>query len=275
MSGALWALSVQTFKMTLRSKWLAMFALVFFFFAFNLPFVSLQLMHLLPGNYVSTFMATLINTSFALMPLLALPLGAVIIVEERESGSLQYMLSTPIPRWKFLAARATGLLVATTSIIVIGFGLAALVEFRFSAGAVGLFYVTLAACILNATMGGVSLVLATVSRKRLTAHSLAILIWFLLTYAGASALGQISVLSRSGQYSALLPWIFLNPVEISRLVAVLQIPGSGIQDIGATGEAMQLIFANSALPVLYMAAAVWVAISLAASFVIFRFQDIR
>jgi ABC-type transport system involved in multi-copper enzyme maturation permease subunit len=260
---------------TLRSKWLAMFTLVFFFFAFNLPFVSLQIMRLLPGNYVSTFMATLINTSFALMPLLALPLGAVSIVEERESGALQYMLSTPISRGKFLAARALGLLVATTSIIVLGFGLAALVEFRFASGATGLLYVTLAACILNATMVGVSLVVATVSRRRLTAHSIAILIWFLLTYAGASALGQISVLSRGGEYGALLPWIFLNPVEISRLVAVMQIPGSGIQDIGATGVAMQLLFANGALSVLYLAAAAWVGISLVAAFVIFTFQDIR
>ena len=274
MSGALWALSVQTFKITLRSKWLIMFTIVFFFFAFNLPFVSLQLMHLLPGNYVASFMATLINTSFALMPLLALPLGAVSIVEERESGALQYMLSTPISRGKFLAARAAGLLAATTGIIVLGFGLAALIEFRLSAAS-GLLYVTLAAVILNATMVGVSLVVATLSRRRLTAHSVAILIWFLLTYAGASALGQISVLSRAGQYSALLPWIFLNPVEISRLVAVMQIPGSGVQDIGATGEAMQIMFAGGALPFLYLAAAVWVGITLAAAFVIFTFQDIK
>jgi Cu-processing system permease protein len=274
MSGALWTLSAQAFKVTIRSKWLIMFTIVFFFFAFNLPLVSLQLLHLLPSNYVSTFIATLISTSFTLMPLLSLPLGAVGIVEERESGALQYMLSTPISRAKFLAARAVGLLAATTSIIVLGFGLAALVEFRFSTGSIDLLYVTLAACILNAVMVGISLVISTMSRKRLTAHSVAILVWFLLTYAGQTALSSTSLLSTTSQYSGLLSWIFLNPVEISRLIAVMQIP-SGVQDLGATGEAMQVIFAHSALTVLYVAAALWVAISLAAAFVIFRFQDIR
>ena len=131
-AGALLGIFIQTFKVTIRSKWLLMFTIVFFFFAFNLPFLSLQLLNLIPRNYVSTFIQIIISTSFNLMPLLALPLGAVSIVEERESGSLQYMLSTPISRGRFLAARAAGLFAATTGIIVLGFTLAALVAFQLS-----------------------------------------------------------------------------------------------------------------------------------------------
>ncbi len=272
-AGALWGIFVQTFKVTIRSKWLIMFTIVFFFFAFNLPFLSLQLLNLIPRNYVSTFIQIIISTSFNLMPLLALPLGAVSIVEERESGSLQYMLSTPISRGKFLAARAVGLFAATTSIIVLGFTLAALVAFQLSPASISLWYVTVAACVLNASMIGISLVVSVLARKRLTAHGAAIFIWFLFTYAGSTALAA-PVLSASNQMWVLLPWIFLNPVEVSRLLAVMQMP-SGIQDLGSTGMALTYVFGSGAFLVLWVTIAMWIAISLLAAFFIFTFQDIR
>ena len=250
-----------------------MFTVVFFFFAFNLPFLSLQLLNLIPKNYVSTFIQIIISTSFNLMPLLALPLGAVSIVEERESGALQYMLSTPITRAKFLAARAAGLFAATTTIIVLGFTLAALVAFRFSSASTSIWYVTVAACVLNAAMIGISLVVSTLARKRLTAHGAAIFIWFLFTYAGSTALSA-PVLAAANQYWVLLPWIFLNPVEVSRLVAVMNLP-SGVQDLGSTGMALAYVFGSGALTVLYVTMAMWIALSLLAAFFIFTFQDIR
>jgi Cu-processing system permease protein len=273
IGGALVGIFIQTFKTTIRSKWLIMFTVVFFFFAFNLPFLSLQLLNLIPKNYMSTFIQIVISTSFNLMPLLALPLGAVSIVEERESGFLQYMLSTPVSRGKFLAARAAGLFAATTSIIVLGFTLAALVAFRLSPGSISLWYVTVAACVLNASMIGISLVVSVVSRKRLTAHGVAIFIWFLFTYAGSTAL-TAPVLAAANQYWLLLPWIFLNPIEVSRLMAVMQMP-VGVQDLGSTGQAIIYVFGSGALLVLWVTMAVWIAISLLAAFFIFTLQDVR
>ena len=272
-AGAVLGIFIQTFKVTIRSKWLLMFTIVFFFFAFNLPFLSLQLLNLIPRNYISTFIQIIISTSFNLMPLLALPLGAVSIVEERESGSLQYMLSTPISRGRFLAARAAGLFAATTSIILLGFTLASLVACQLSPASISLWYVTAAACVLNASMIGISLVVSVTSRKRLTAHGAAIFIWFLFTYAGSTALSA-PVLAAANKYWVLLPWIFLNPVEVSRLLAVMQLP-SGVQDLGSTGMALNYIFGGGALLVLWVTMAMWISISLLAAFIIFTFQDIR
>ncbi len=272
-AGAIIGVFVQTFKVTIRSKWLLMFTVVFFFFSFNLPFLSLQLLNLIPRNYMSTFIQIVISTSFNLMPLLALPLGAVRIVEERESGSLQYVLSTPISRGKFLAATAAGLFMATTSIIVLGFTIAAFVAFELSPASISLWYVTMAACVLNASMIAISLVVSVASRKRLTAHGAAIFIWFLFTYAGSTALSS-PVLAAANQYWILLPWIFLNPVEVSRLLAVMQMP-SGLQDLGSTGMALNYVFGGGAVLVLWVTMAMWIAVSLIAAFLIFTFQDIQ
>jgi len=273
-AGALWGIFLQTYKVTIRSKWLLMFTIVFFFFAFNLPFLSLQILNLIPANYVSSFISIIISTSFNLMPLLALPLGAVSIVEERESGALQYMLSTPISRGRFLLARAAGLFAATSSIIVLGFTLASLVAFRLSPQSIVLYYVTVAACLLNAAMIGISLVVTVLARKRLTAHGAAIFIWFLFTYAGSTALSA-PVLAAANVYWVLLPWIFLNPVEVSRLIAVIQIPTSGVRDLGSTGQAIYYVFGTGALTVLWVTMAIWIAVTIIIAFYIFTFQDIR
>lgn len=273
-AGALWGLFVYTYKVTIRSKWLLMFTIVFFFFAFNLPFLSLQLLNLIPPNYVSSFISIIITTSFTLMPLLALPLGAVSIVEERESGALQYMLSTPISRGRFLLARAAGLFAATSSIIVLGFTLASLVAFRLTPASIALWYVTAAACLLNASMVGISLIVTVLARKRLTAHGAAIFIWFLFTYAGSTALSA-PVLAAANDYWVLLPWIFLNPVEMSRLIATIQIPTSGVRDLGSTGEALYYVFGNGALSVLWATMAMWIVITILVAYFIFTFQDMR
>ena len=67
--------------------------------------------------------------TFPLIPLLALPMGAVSIVDERESGTLQYLLSNPVTKGEFFLGRAVGLLLATTSVIIIGFGAASVVVY--------------------------------------------------------------------------------------------------------------------------------------------------
>jgi len=142
----------------------------------------------------------------------------------------------------------------------------------FSSASIDLFYVTVAALVFNASMIGISLIISTLSRKRLTASSMAILVWFIFTYASDSA-NVGPALGTAGQYSSLLPWIFSNPVVIGRLIAVLQIP-SGIQDLGPSGEAMQSIFHNAALSVLFGTMAIWIGLSLVAAFIIFNFQDV-
>jgi len=280
---ALWGITVQTFKVTIRSKWLIMFAIVFFFFSFNLPFLSLgSLLSTIPAKNVPNFIQVVITTSFSLMPLLALPIGAVSIVEERESGSLAFILSTPTSRGKFLFARFCGLLAATTFIIVLGFTFAALVAFRLSTGTTQMWYVTEAAVLLNAAMVSVSLVISSLSRKRLTAYGGAIFLWFLFSYAGDTTV-TAPILVAANQYWVLLPSILLNPIEVSRLIALFSmnvVTGGPLaitsSDIGSTGQALINIFGMpGAVEALWVTMGMWMSIMLASAYFILTFQDIR
>ena len=280
--GAVWGIFLQTYRVTIRSKWLLIFALVFFFFAFNIPFLSTSVGATIPANNVPNFIQLVITTSFSLMPLLSLPIGAVSIVEERESGSLSYIFSTPTSRGKFLIARALGLWGATTTIIALGFTLATVIAFKLTPASLQMWNVVVAAAILNAVMISLSLVVSTLSRKRLTAYGAAIFVWFLLTYAGDTSISG-SVLAAANQYLVLIPTIFLNPIEVSRLIAVwlLNTNAHGqlvlaTADLGSSGQALIYVFGTSgAYYALLVTMTMWMTVCLAASYFIMTFQDIR
>jgi Cu-processing system permease protein len=271
--GAMLAIFVQTFKETIRSKWLIMFAIVFFFLAFNLPLASLAAFNFLPQNYLSNFIGTIITITFPLLPLLPLPLGATSIVEERESGFLQYVLTTPLTRSQFLFARLMGLYIATTSIIVIGFGIAALIAFKPSFAIFQVSYVIFASLLLNAAMLGIGLLVSVLSRRRGTALGAAIFIWFIFTTISDSNV-LAPIFAMAGQAAIAIPFILFNPVESARLL-VLAHSTYSVVELGASGMALGHVFGNAYVSVLEVTMAMWIGVTIVASFFVFNHQDVR
>jgi ABC-type transport system involved in multi-copper enzyme maturation permease subunit len=270
--GAMLAVFTQTFKETIRSKWLLMFATVFFFLAFNLPLASLSILNFLPQDYLRQFIGGIITITFPLIPLLPLPLGAVSIVEERESGFLQYMLTTPISRTQFLSARLVGLYVATTAIIVIGFGIASLIAFRATLAIFSLGYVILASLLLNASMLGIAMLVSVSCRRKSTALGAAIFLWFIFTTISDSAL-LAPIFTWAGQVWVVIPFILLNPVESARLL-VLSGSVHSFVDLGASGMAMGYVFGSAYAFVLTVTMSMWIAVTVVTTYVLFRRQDI-
>jgi Cu-processing system permease protein len=270
---ALLAIFTQTFKETIKSKMLIMFAAIFFFLAFNLPLATLAAFNYLPQNYMPSFISSIITVSFPLIPLLPLPIGAISIVEERESGVLQYVLSMPLSRTMYLLGRLTGLFAATTSIVILGFGIAAVIAFRYSPSFLSIWYVTLSSCVLNASMLGVAFLVSILCKKKMTALTSAIFIWFLFTViADASVLAP--VMAEVNRMDLFVPIILLNPVESSRLLATSQIAKS-IIDLGPTGMAMNYLFGSASTTVLEISLFCWIAATISIAFAIFQRQDIR
>src|ERR1700730_12731001 len=108
----------QTFNESIRAKWLVMFTFVYFLVTINVPFLILLIEGLLPATTLNNYLVYLGTVSYPFLPLLSLPLGALSIVEEKESGTLQYLLSNPISRMEFLAGRFIGLLISTSLVII-------------------------------------------------------------------------------------------------------------------------------------------------------------
>ena len=100
--------------------------------------------------------ASLINLVLLFIPLIAIITGGISISQERENGTLPYLLSHPINKSEIFVGKFLGILITIWFSILLGFGLAGLgVAIRGGEGEVSGYLLTillsalLAACFLS------------------------------------------------------------------------------------------------------------------------------
>jgi ABC-2 type transport system permease protein/Cu-processing system permease protein len=268
-----WGILSSTFRDSIRTKWVITFAAVFFFLAADLPAKALVDLNYFPADAGPIVFGALLSASLPLIPLLALPIGAVSIVDDRESGTMQYLLSNPITKFDFFLGRMAGLLLATTAVILVSFGSAAIifygsdaVEFR------GVLTFALTATLLNAVMLALALLISEVSNGRATAIGVAIFVWFLLT-----ALSDLDTLVYAVYWNvgvvAALSLILLDPIETSRIAAVLAGHLDPTRQLGRNGTLAQHFLGGNLLSILVVSVLVWFAFLTILGFLVFRRQD--
>jgi len=267
------ALFKLTFLDAIRSKWIILFTLVFLLLAINVPLLLLFAAGYVAPNYLDTYLTYLVTLSYPYLPLLALPIGSTSIVDERESGALQYMLSLSLSREKFLVGRIVGLLAATSLVVFAGYGIDALITFQFD---VGKYYpvllVMIAALGLNACTMGIALLVSTLSKRKVEALGAAIFIWFSLTVL--SDFGDLSVVLAAGNVGIfMIPLIMMNPVESYRLLGVLQLNPT-YSELGGTGLVAQYYFGNEVTLILTIAMILWIVGVYSACFIVFHSRDV-
>jgi ABC-type transport system involved in multi-copper enzyme maturation permease subunit len=246
---------------------------VFLLLAINIPVMVLLVGGYLPPNYLSVFLTNLVAISFPFLPLLALPMGSTVIVDEKESGTLEYMMSNPISRFEFILGRLTGMAVATSAVVLLGYGLAAFIAYKADYSGYAEVGVTLlVALALNATMLGISMTVSTLSRRKATALGIAIFIWFLFTaLANVEYLSIVTTLI-SGPWVALV-FVLLNPIQIATLL-VPGLVGADLSQQGSVGFLMVHLFHAAAWEVLTVAMALWLVFFLLLTVFIFTRQDL-
>ncbi|MDA4127096.1 MAG: ABC transporter permease [Thaumarchaeota archaeon] len=269
---AIAVVTFHTFKDAARTKWLWVFAATFFLLALNLPILVLLTFRYLPPNYLDIYLSALVTLSFPFLPLLSLPIGALAVVEERESGILSHMLSTPMSKSDLLLGKLFGLLLATTAVVMLGYGAAAGLTFTTRVSRYGdVLDVGFAAAFLNAIMVCLSLLISVLARRKATALGVAIFFWFF--FSVFTNLGLLTViLNLTVGPAATVQVLFVDPVELARLMAVI-ILGTGDQ-LGSTGLTWVHVYGASAVPAILAVMTVWFVGLFAGAVLIFRRQDV-
>ena len=274
----IFAVTLQTIRESIRTKWFLMYTPVFFLLAINVPIVLLLTLQFLPPDYLLTYLTYLVSLSFPYLPLLPLLLGATSIVEERESGTLQYVLSNPISRSEFLTGRYLGLLISTTAVIIIGYGAAGIVGYTTNFTEYALFAkIIVIASVLNASMLGLSLLVSVLTKRKATAISAVVVLWFILAIVSDFQDLTTLVSLTAGRF-LVLSLTLINPIECARLLATFslglppdRLPGA----IGTPGLVLLNLMQDLAVPALIIDLAIWVSALFLGCLVAFRRQDVR
>ncbi|MDG6915885.1 MAG: ABC transporter permease subunit [Nitrososphaerota archaeon] len=268
-----WGVLTFTFKEALRTKWRVVFAVTFFLLAADLPLRILGEFDGVSAVVSQQGFPVLLVDSFPLVPLLALPFGAVSIVDDREAGTMQYLLSNPISKFDFFVGRVSGLLLATTTVIFAGFGGAAVLLYLSSAALLKTVLVLmLTAALLNAVMLALALIISEVTSRRATAVGAAIFVWLLLTTAlGLDTLSYAVYWKASA--AAALSLVFLDPLEASRIAAVEAAHLNQSQTFGQSDYLALHFLGSNLLSVAVVSVLAWFVGLTVLGFVVFSYQD--
>ena len=265
------AITSFTFRESIRAKWLWIFSAVYFLVAINIPILFLLAVHLLPPSYLDQFLGNLVALTFPFIPLLSLPLGSTSIVDEKESGTLQYVLSNPISKSEFFFARSLGLLISTSAVILLGFGFAAIVAFSSHiAGYPTIGALMLLAAGLNVTMLAMALVISAFVKRKTAAIGIAIFVWFIFTVI--SDIGLLTLVESLNSVLSVIP-VLLNPVEILTILAGIQLGGTPSL-LGQVGGTTVYYMGHNTVTILLSSALVWIIVPVIAGFYIFSHQDL-
>ncbi len=238
-SRTVFALSALSFREAIRAKWLIFFTVIYFLVLVNVPFLILIADGSLPAATLNGYIVYLGSVSFPFLPLLSLPLGALSIVEEKESGSLHYMLCTRITRTQFLLGRFLGLLAATSLVISGGYLLVGLAVLSVDTSVFsGLGFEAGLSLLLNLIVLSLAMVISTVSKRKVTALSIAIFVWFLLVLLSDFGISFGLIVTLPNGIYADVRAALVNPVESAALISEMSLNAYGPQ-LGPTAEILK------------------------------------
>jgi Cu-processing system permease protein len=268
-----WLITKNTFRGTITGRWLILFAIVFFLVVVNIPVLFLLSSSEVQTSYLNAWVPYLISLAFPFLPLLALPVGAPMIVEERELGILQFTLSNPVSKSEYLSGKILGLLAATTLVILIAFGFASVTAYGTAFGHyTNVLLIVLAGASLNFIMVGLAMTISLLTKRKATAMGIGLFAWFLFTTI--SSFGVLSLIVTLNPS----PWVttamvLLNPVEVGSIFAGA-LTGTPLANLSTYTQTMHHVFGNNVEPVLGIATLVWMSVTIAICYVIFLRQDI-
>ncbi|OZI10232.1 copper ABC transporter permease [Bacillaceae bacterium SAS-127] len=249
-----WTIARHEMKLAFRSKWLLVFAGLFTLLAGIIIFFTGQASGEFDGFTRST--ASLLNLSLFLLPLLTLLVGSLLIAGEKEDGRLGLLLTYPLSSMAVVVGKYIGLAISLIFILVLGYGVSALLFFQASGSDFSLLFVFFGISVLLVLMF-LSLALFTgiIATGRLQALGIGLFLWafFVLFYefiimAATMIAGPTMVLP------ILTVSVFMNPVELIRVFTVLflgsgTIFGPSVYDftVWAEGSAGVVMFVISCL----------------------------
>lgn len=214
----------KEFRERTRNRWVLAVAVIFTLFALVIAYFGAAQQGTIGFSGMDLTIASLVSLAIYLIPLIALILGYDTIVGERERGSLDLMLTMPLTRLELLLGKFTGLSMALSVPVVIGFGLVGimmayqvkLIDLLHYAGFI------LSAVVMGLSFLSIAVLISVTVKSKVMASGAALVTWFfyvlifdLLLMGGLVATGgNVS----SDVFSILL---LFNPADVFRILNVI------------------------------------------------------
>ena len=264
-------LIMKEVRESLRNRWFILYTICFSSLALLLLFLSTSSEEIGGISGFGRTAASLINLVLLFIPLIALVTGALSISNERENGTLSYLLSHPIMKNEIFFGKFVGLLLSICFSISLGFGLAGIaISIKGGSQDISKFLIiSLFSGLLAASLLSVGLLISAYSRSGSRAIGFAIFLWLFFIVIGDLGIMGTYVVMDLGIKQVFTLTLF-NPTEVFKIASVLTL-SPRFEILGPVGMYALNTFGREGL--LYLLIAVlllWTVLPLAWGYVTFN-----
>lgn len=266
---AIGAIAQKELTDKLRTRWVLVIALAFSIFTILIAYFGSAPSGITGFRRIEATVASLTSLVTYFIPILALTLGGGLIIDERERGTLDLFLASPITFSEFIAGKFSGLFISLAVSTFGGFGLAGLVlvlKAGLAASKSYLFFM-FNSIIFGLIFLSISFLISVLFEERSRVIAFTIFIWLFLSVLYDLAMLGLLILTKGELNSAMFTvLLLLNPVDIYRIMNFISI-GEFKAFIGlASVEFPALI----KMPILMIISALWIIVPLVMSHYIFK-----
>ncbi|HEU5403882.1 MAG TPA: ABC transporter permease subunit [Terriglobales bacterium] len=238
----------QEMRVTLRSKWVQIFAAVFAVLTLAISYFGMMTSVVVGFEGFTRTTASLLNLVLYLIPMFALVAGTLSFSIEK--GAAELLFSQPVLRSEVLFGKILGLFSSLATAVVFGFGVSGFVialqtGFEGISRYLGFVGLTLLLLLTFLCLGALA---SVISEGRARALGIALAMWFVFVlFYDLIALGIALLVNPHLSHTVILLSLFGNPVDLARVSGLLILGGATI--FGAGGASLVRTFGSQALAV--------------------------
>jgi Cu-processing system permease protein len=265
----------EELTINIRNKWTLIYAGVFSLLVVGISYFGMMTEGFAGMQNFTRTSASILNLVLYIVPLVALIMGTLSFTGDK--GSTELLFSQPVSRAEVLLGKFLGVFFSMALSTLIGFLLAGFIIIAGS-GTEGMTrYMAFVALslLLSLVFLSLSVVTATLSRRKSKAFGLALFLWFFfVVFYDLLAIGGTLLLEGQAANTFLFVSLFGNPVDMVRVASLISLDNVTI--FGAAGAALIRFLGGPdwSIAFLLLALTVWVAAPLLLSHRLLMRQDI-
>jgi len=255
---------------SLKNRWFILYTICFSVLALLLLFISSSRDEIAGSEGFGRTAASLINLVLLFVPLIALTTGAISISNERENGTLAYLLSHPIDKSEIFLGKFFGVLISIWVSICLGFGFAGIsIAIKGGGGDISKYLVTVfLSALLAASLLSIGFLISVYSKLSSKAIGIAVFLWLLFIVLGDLGIMGTTVAMDLGVKQVFI-LALLNPAEVFKIASVL-ILSPRFEVLGPVGIYAVRTFGSDGIFYLLLSIMVlWIFIPLGYAFMVF------
>lgn len=210
----------------LKSKWVIVIGAGFALFTVVISYFGGAPAGIAGFRALDATVASLTSLVTYFIPILALTLGNGIVADEKEKGTLEIFLASPISVGEFILGKFSGLVIALVLSIVAGLGMAgAILLIRTGVEATGTFLVFIVnSVILGIIFLSISFLISILFYERTKVIALTIFLWLIFTILYDLGLIGLLIITKGGIGTHLFSMLLIfNPVDVYRILNFISI----------------------------------------------------